>query len=284
MSVKMTTANNLNYSIKYRYTGCTIPYEQNGWRKFTDGLKELQIAVEYGVISEQMHQIKAVASLITGLTTLCLNIFTEEEEMEAELAVKILSALGPLTALSTLQLKSFPAYLGSCLSALPPLKVLTSLDLGHSMVTDDSLRALAPHTGLTGLHMFQCIQDYEDFYRGNETAEGFKTLALLTCLTDLDLFEAPHPHAVTDESLRATLAPLTGLTRLNLSGCEMPSGHWRSLTERGCLAVALAPLTRLTTLLPPASCPPPREHEPTSSSEDDSTEYDYYQDEYDEDE
>jgi hypothetical protein len=206
---------------------CTIPYKQNGWRKLTGGLKELQIAVRFDATSEQME---AVASL-TGLTTLNLNIFSEENAKDAELTVRILSALAPLTALSTLQLNKHPslkphlAYLGDCLSALPPLKALTSLDLGYSMVTDDSLRALAPLTGLTGLHMFQCRKDFEYLYCGNETEEGFATLALLTCLTNLDLFEARCPDALTDGSLKETLSPLTGLTRFNLSGCEMPSGH-----------------------------------------------------------
>jgi hypothetical protein len=79
-----------------------------------------------------------------------------------------------------------------------------------------------------------------------------KALAPLTRLTDLDLFRRSsgggyNSDAVTNKSLREILAPLTGLTRLNLSGCKIGS-----LSERG-LAEAVAPLTRLTTLLPPAS-------------------------------
>jgi hypothetical protein len=64
---------------------------------------------------------------------------------------------------------------------------------------------------------------------------------------------------VTDKSLRATLAPpLTGHTRLNLGICD----EIDSLTKQG-LAEVVAPLTRLTTLLPPT-----REIFSTESDED----------------
>jgi hypothetical protein len=86
-----------------------------------------------------------------------------------------------------------------------------------------------------------------------------KALALLTRLTDLDLFEWCCPDAVTDKSLRATLAPLlTGHTRLNLGICD----EIDSLTKQG-LAEVGAPPTHLTTLLPPA-----REFFSTESDED----------------
>jgi hypothetical protein len=194
---------------------------------------------------------KQVLASLTSLTTLGLDIMSDLEEMVEVLTAQILSTLAPLTALTTLNLNQHTCspFLGDKLSALAPLNALTSLDLGRSVVTDGTLRALAPLTGLTSLHMFQCEKDWDDnlvVYQRDETAEGFKTLALLTGLTDLDLFPCCSPVAVTEESLKATLAPLTGLTRLNLRGCEIGS-----LTKQG-LAVAVDPLTRLSTLLPPA--------------------------------
>jgi len=226
-----------------------IPSEPSGWRKFT-GLKGLHIHT----CRETSEQLEALAAL-TGLTTLSLNVFESVE------TAKGLSALALLTALSSLQLNGqLPVYprgflrsgfLLSLLRELASLSALTSLNLGNSFLVDDSLRALTPLTGLTGLHLFQSDGV-------NVTAKGFTTLALLTGLTNLDLFSECSPAAVTDESLRATLAQLTGLTRLNLGGCEIGS-----LTEQG-LAAAVAPLTRLTTLSPPA-----REVFSTGSDEED---------------
>jgi hypothetical protein len=126
------------------------------------------------------------------------------------------------------------------LKGLAALNALTSLNLGASTLSDDALRTLAPLTGFTGLHLFQCK------YGNDVAAEGFKALAPLTRLTDLDLFQCG-PHIVTDESLKAILALLTGLTRLNLSSCTIHP----SLTKQG-FAVAVAPLICLTTFLPPA--------------------------------
>jgi hypothetical protein len=185
---------------------------------------------------------EALASL-TGLTTLSLHYWSDSDELTAN----SLSALTPLTALSTLQLNNQTSVFlsGRCLMGLAPLNALTSLNLGYSILADDSLRALAPLTGLTGLHLSQCFGG--NMFTGNMlvTAEGLRALALLTRLTDLDLLQCG-PRVVTDESLRTTLAPLTGLTRLNLSSCEI-----QSLTTQG-LTAAVSPLTRLTALLPPA--------------------------------
>jgi hypothetical protein len=228
-----------------------IPYEPNEWRKFT-GLKALQIHT-YFVTPEQLG---ALASL-TGLTTLSLNVST------SNVTAKGLLALAPLTALSTLQLNGqVTQHLSGCLRALASLNALTSLNLGNYILTDEALMTLAPLTGLTSLHLFQCAGD-------DVTAEGLQALAPLTGLTDLDLFSWYGPDAVTDESLRATLAPLTGLTRLNLEGCEK-----ESVSTQG-LAAAVAPLTRLTTLLPPA-----REYFSTGS-EDDSFDDDSFDDDSD---
>eukprot|EP00242_Pyramimonas_sp_CCMP2087_P003494 CAMPEP_0198229666 /NCGR_PEP_ID=MMETSP1445-20131203/114241_1 /TAXON_ID=36898 /ORGANISM="Pyramimonas sp., Strain CCMP2087" /LENGTH=496 /DNA_ID=CAMNT_0043910135 /DNA_START=715 /DNA_END=2206 /DNA_ORIENTATION=+ len=247
MSVKMTTTGNRHSN---------IPCELSGWRKFT-GLKALHIHTS----CERREQLVALASL-TGLTTLSLNV-------SDAYSAKCLSALAPLTALSTLQLngQAWHAYLsGSLLRELAPLNSLTSLNFGNSLASDDSLRALAPLTGLTSLHLFRCDG-------GCVTAEGLKALAPLTGLTNLDLFKWCSKDAVTDESLGATLAPLKGLTRLNLGGCEIGS-----LTKQG-LAAAVAPLTCLTTLLPPA-----REVVRTESDEDDDGRSNDSYDDYEEDE
>jgi hypothetical protein len=146
-----------------RRTTCTVPNEPNGWRKFT-GLKALQLHT-YAVTSEQ---VEALASL-TSLTILSLEHWSES----VELAAKSLSALAPLTALSTLQLNNQTrAYMsGRCLRGLAPLNALTSLNLGDSILGDDPLRALLPPlTSLTGLHLFRCT--------GIVTAEGLEALCL----------------------------------------------------------------------------------------------------------